>query len=1388
MPPPSSWMNRLAIVPIPVLALAIVSLWVADVRVAWGSATMIWLVHYGPVALGVAFIVIPAARSFLANGQPSILMLGCGVLMMDIGVTVMPSAFARSSDSAFAIYNTSTLLGALCHFAGVAITSRRQVRLKRSAMWLTATYTCGVAVMGLVIRSSFAGWMPAIFVDGQGGTLLRSLVVGTTVALFLLTAGLLWQTNRRTPSPFLYWYALGLILLGAGLAGSMVITVKDSPLQWVTRLTQVVATVYMCVAVLASARETNGKAIPLAALVDAWRENAFLASLHQQTPLGWVARYCLAVVALAAAWGLRLALEAWVGPGLPTYVTFYPAVMAVALLAGFRPGLLATALAGLAVAYWILPPTGRFAIASPVDRLGLVIFGGMGLFMSVVAELYRRNRDKAAAYDREATLRESREALRRQAELIDPVRAEIIAREMQRIVRQRGGAATPSPEPASETLRRVPTMTGAVVAAIGMLVLLGWAIDVNALKSVLPGLATMKANTALCFLLSGIALALRDRRAVRLTGAAITMLVAALSLGEYVLGRDFGIDQLLFHDPGDPHTVPGRMAQATAVAFLFTSGALTLLTARSRAGRWAQQVFGVGTSLIGLATLLGYAYQAQQLYAIAGLSSVALPTAAALVALGGGLVYARSDGLISALLACGPGAQLAGRLLPAALLVPILFGWLHVVGEQTGIFASPMGAGLFALGMVVSLAALVFWSADTLSRADAARRETEIQLRNQAEVMDHAHDALIVREMNGVIRSWNRGAEKLYGWSAAEVVGQSTQGLLHTPASVVRELETALEKTGHWEGELVHTTRGGRRVTVESRKTATRTEDGRVLVLESNRDISERKQAEGEREITVELLRLANQSNGLRDLVRAAVAFFRQQSGCEAVGVRLREGEDYPYYQTHGFPPEFVRMENHLCVRDSAGRVLRDTADDPLLACMCGNIICGRFNPAKPFFSSQGSFWTNCTTELLATSTEADRQARTRNRCNGEGYESVALIALRAGGETLGLLQLNDKRSGRFTPELIALWERLAGYLAVAVAKLRAEDALRRSQKTLAELVERSPFGTYIVDSRFRIAMMNTASQEGAFRNVRPVIGRDFAEAMRILWPEPVAAEIIGRFRHTLETGEPYLSPRFINPRNDVEIVESYEWELHRMTLPDGQHGVICYYYDSTKLRDAEAALRASLAEKEVLLKEIHHRVKNNMQVISSLVDLQAGQLKDEAMRAVLQDVTHRVRSMALVHEKLYQSADMARVEFAEYAQSLLNYLWRAHGTAASGIRLTTDLEPVPLSVNTAVPCGLILNELATNALKHAFPKKEGERGSNCEIRVTLKVGSEGRVCLSVRDSGTGMPAGVDWRHADSLGLRLVQILAKQLSAAVEVQSGEGTEFSVSFGGPSDRH
>jgi two-component sensor histidine kinase len=223
--------------------------------------------------------------------------------------------------------------------------------------------------------------------------------------------------------------------------------------------------------------------------------------------------------------------------------------------------------------------------------------------------------------------------------------------------------------------------------------------------------------------------------------------------------------------------------------------------------------------------------------------------------------------------------------------------------------------------------------------------------------------------------------------------------------------------------------------------------------------------------------------------------------------------------------------------------------------------------------------------------------------------------------------------------------------------------------------------------------------------------------------------------------------------------------------------GCVLSLHNVTELKEAEQAIRKSLHEKEVLLKEVHHRVKNNMQVISSLVSLQAFESENETVRKALEDVSDRVRSMALVHEKLYRSADLSHIDFAEYARSLLSSIWRSHGAVASSIRLDFNLEQVHLPVDTAVPCGLILNELAGNALKHAFQGL----GSGV-VTVFLHAGADGRIRLCVRDNGVGLPEGLDWRSASSLGLRLVAMLAGQIKATVEVDSREGTAFELIFG------
>jgi two-component sensor histidine kinase len=208
----------------------------------------------------------------------------------------------------------------------------------------------------------------------------------------------------------------------------------------------------------------------------------------------------------------------------------------------------------------------------------------------------------------------------------------------------------------------------------------------------------------------------------------------------------------------------------------------------------------------------------------------------------------------------------------------------------------------------------------------------------------------------------------------------------------------------------------------------------------------------------------------------------------------------------------------------------------------------------------------------------------------------------------------------------------------------------------------------------------------------------------------------------------------------------------------------------------SEQVARGSLREKEVLLKEIHHRVKNNLQVISSLLNLQARYLPDPAAREIFRASQHRVQSIALVHEKLYQSADLSHVDFNDYTTSLLDNLFETFDAGERGISKTIDVGAIRLSVDVAIPCGLIVNELVTNALKHAFPG--GRAGT---VRVILREGPDGALDLTVGDDGVGLPEGIDPRKTSSLGLDLVFTFADQLDAAVEIGRRGGTFYRFRF-------
>lgn len=226
-------------------------------------------------------------------------------------------------------------------------------------------------------------------------------------------------------------------------------------------------------------------------------------------------------------------------------------------------------------------------------------------------------------------------------------------------------------------------------------------------------------------------------------------------------------------------------------------------------------------------------------------------------------------------------------------------------------------------------------------------------------------------------------------------------------------------------------------------------------------------------------------------------------------------------------------------------------------------------------------------------------------------------------------------------------------------------------------------------------------------------------------------------------------------------------------------NGAVHIMYDVTERKRAEEQIRESLGEKEILLKEIHHRVKNNLQVIMSLLRHQAEYAQDQKIHDIFLESQSRIKAMSFIHEKLYQSDNLAKVDLRDYISSLAKNLFSTYKVNAAQIQMAVDADDISLGVDTAIPCGLIINELVSNSLKHAFPDNRTGR-----IAITVRTVRPGELELVVGDDGVGIPMDLDIINAKSLGLHLVTLLAKnQLRGHIEMMRNRGTSFRIRFKG-----
>lgn len=394
---------------------------------------------------------------------------------------------------------------------------------------------------------------------------------------------------------------------------------------------------------------------------------------------------------------------------------------------------------------------------------------------------------------------------------------------------------------------------------------------------------------------------------------------------------------------------------------------------------------------------------------------------------------------------------------------------------------------------------------------------------------------------------------------------------------------------------------------------------------------------------------------------------------------------------------------------------------------------------------------------------------RARHPALRSDYFSSPLVrAMGAGRELFGL-----RKDGSEFPVEIGLNPINSGGEMYVLASVIDITQRKRAEEMFRRVVEAAPNGMLMVNSEGKIVLTNRQAE------------RMFCYEKDELLKHSIEMLVPERFRsgHPAQRGAFFANPQvramgagrdLFGLRKDLSEFP-VEIGLNPIATEDGMF-VLASVIDITERKRDEQLLRASLHEKEVLLKEIHHRVKNNLAVVSSLFYLQSTYVKDSSVAAIFQESQDRVRSMSLVHETLYRSQNLAGIDLEDYAHTLLENLMSTYRPSPDKIALEWETEPVLLSIEEAIPCGLILNELIVNCIKHAFP---GEiRGS---ILIGLKTDQHSCVVV-VRDTGIGLPQDLDTQSARTLGLRLIRSLSGQLNGKLEfTRFAPGTEVRLVF-------
>jgi PAS domain S-box-containing protein len=711
------------------------------------------------------------------------------------------------------------------------------------------------------------------------------------------------------------------------------------------------------------------------------------------------------------------------------------------------------------------------------------------------------------------------------------------------------------------------------------------------------------------------------------------------------------------------------------------------------------------------------------------------------------------------------------------------------------------------------------------------RLEAEKNIKDQAELLNLASEAILVHDLKNKILFWNDGARKMYGFTREEVLGAYASKLLQTQFFEPLEdiMATILEK-GRWNGELKQTTKEGEQIIVDSRWTLKRDKQNQPFsILEINTDITERVRFEWALLDSEERFQQTAENSGvwIWEIDSTGKYTYSNQVVEEILGYHNYEivGKKYIFdfippedrenlkttlheyikgrkpfkgmihrrihkdgsiviLETNGVPHiddgkylGYRGVDTDITQREQVTRALRESEKKFRdLAELLPQTVFETDKEGNFTFVNQVAYKTFGYTpedidqglnleEVLSPEDRKRAEENVQTVLFGKKLGAIEYTALRKDGSKLPVLTYTDAIIEDNKPT------GLRGVLLDLTEYKRAEEKLKKTETQYQALYSSMKEGMAIHELVYNsqgkavdyiITDVNSAYEEiiGLKRN--EVIGKKASEIYGIETPP-----YLDLYKKVALEGVPADFETYFEPMN----------KYFRISVNSPGKGRFATIFEDITLRKkAEDEITASLKEKELLLQEIHHRVKNNLQIISSLLNLQESYVDDKEALGVLQESQNRVLSMSMIHEMLYNSKDLSTINFLDYIQNLVYDLFNSYRLKTEKLELKLEVDEIKLNIETAVPLGLIISELVSNSLKYAF--REDKKGI---LTIDFHMIKEGEYQLIIADDGVGLPEDIDMETTDSLGLRLVSSLVNQLDGTVELDRKHGTKYIIKF-------